>query len=692
MSRTTQLVSIAAFVVAAALALGASLVLVGMLERRTAGSLQEAFGQAHIGWVQVSLDGLQVTLAGTAPDESARISALQVAGGVVDATRITESIVVPTRNPMVAPVFRVEMMRNRDELSVIGLVPARPGRPPIAERLREALPELRVEDLLQTSDHAVPGGWVTATDFAVEALSHFEVGRVSVTAGRIEIEALVDGPEEQRALEEVLRGLAPRGQVLALDLTAPRPVAAPFLLRVDATGGTLSLGTCAADTEDAQERIHAALQAAGYTRRLVCPLALGAPTPRWGEGAAVAIAALAQLGEGSLTISDGTVVLSVSHAVAEADFDRVVGGLETGLPDAFSFSARRLDPPAEADPAADAAPEVQMMLTEEGHLSIAGRLPDERLRSVVRAFAGARFGRDAVEVGARLDADLPAGWSLRVLTALEALAELHHGSATVRENGVSVTGVSGNPDARSQVTQALLQGLGAQARIAVNVTYDEALDPVANAPTPDNCEARIQDILRQTKITFDPGSTEINAASAPVVDAIADVMRECGELPFEVAGYTDSQGREETNLNLSQGRAEAVINALLSRRVLVASLVAHGYGAANPIADNGTDAGREANRRIEFRLIRPEPEPEPIDPALEAQLTFEIQTPGRDTVRPHPRPGSVVADEPTIGSGDEDAPDEPDAPAGSPPGDPPALDPPGSAPAAPPGPAPEASP
>lgn len=688
MSRTTQLVSIAAFVVAAALALGASLALVRVVERRTAASLQEAFGQAHIGWVQVSLDGLQVTLSGTAPDESARINALQVAGGVVDATRITESIVVPTRNPMVAPVFRVEMMRNRDDLSVIGLVPARPGRPPIAERLREALPELRVEDLLQTSDHAVPAGWVNATDFAIEALGHFEVGRVSVTAGRIAIEALVDGPEERRALEDALRELAPRGQVLALELTAPRPVAAPFLLRVDASDGALSLGTCAADTVDAQERIRVALQAAGYTRRLVCPLALGAPTPRWGEGAAVAIAALAQLGEGSLTISDGTVILAVPHATPETDFDRVVGGLETGLPDAFSLSARRLDPPAEADSATDAAPEVQMALTEEGRLSIAGRLPDERIRSAVRAFAGARFGRGAVEIGTRLDADLPAGWSLRVLTALEALSELHHGSARVRENVVRVSGVSGNPDARSQVTQALLQGLGAQARIEVDVTYDEALDPVANAPTPEVCESRIQEILRRTKITFDPGSTEINAASAPVVDAIAEVLRECGELPLEVAGYTDSQGREETNLNLSQGRAEAVINALLARRVLVASLVAHGYGAANPIADNGTEAGREENRRIEIRLIRPEPEPEPIDPALEAQLVFEIQTPGADTTRPRPRPGSVVADAPTIGSGDEDLPDEPDAP----PDAPPASDPPPSPPEAPAGPAPESNP
>ena len=123
-----------------------------------------------------------------------------------------------------------------------------------------------------------------------------------------------------------------------------------------------------------------------------------------------------------------------------------------------------------------------------------------------------------------------------------------------------------------------------------------------------------------------------------------------------MAGHTDSQGRAETNLNLSQARAEAVVNALLARRVLVASLVARGYGAENPIADNGTESGRLANRRITFTLIRPEPEAVPLDPALEAQLVFEIRTPDDETIRPRPRPGSAAPSDlqPTVGSGDAD--------------------------------------
>jgi OmpA-OmpF porin, OOP family len=75
---------------------------------------------------------------------------------------------------------------------------------------------------------------------------------------------------------------------------------------------------------------------------------------------------------------------------------------------------------------------------------------------------------------------------------------------------------------------------------------------------------------------------------------------------MEIGGHTDSQGSEGMNERLSQERADAVLNAIMARRVLTSNLTAKGYGEAKPIADNGTEAGREANRRIEFRLILPD--------------------------------------------------------------------------------------
>ena len=182
------LYSVAAFVLAALLALGAAMAMTTLVEHRNTSALRAAMTEAGLTWVSVQPDGLNVTLGGSAPDESARIRALQVAGAVMDASRISETIAVARHAAVVAPVFRIEVMRNRDEISVIGLVPADEGDNPITDRLSAALPGARVEDMLQTSDYAVPGGWVAAEAFAVEALQRFRVGRISVSAGRIEVE------------------------------------------------------------------------------------------------------------------------------------------------------------------------------------------------------------------------------------------------------------------------------------------------------------------------------------------------------------------------------------------------------------------------------------------------------------------------------------------------------------------------
>jgi len=85
-----------------------------------------------------------------------------------------------------------------------------------------------------------------------------------------------------------------------------------------------------------------------------------------------------------------------------------------------------------------------------------------------------------------------------------------------------------------------------------------------------------------------------------------EVLRDCADVEFVIEGHTDSQGREDMNKNLSQSRAESVLSALLSRRVLTSGITAIGYGEEQPIADNDTEEGRAANRRIEFHLVSKE--------------------------------------------------------------------------------------
>jgi OOP family OmpA-OmpF porin len=341
---------------------------------------------------------------------------------------------------------------------------------------------------------------------------------------------------------------------------------------------------------------------------------MGVPTPTWGEAAEAAIGALAALGGGSVTFSNADVTLAAAEGTSERAFDRVVGELEAALPDVFALYAVLPETP---DPDVG-PPEFIATLSPEGQVQLRGRVPNDNLRDMADSFARARFGSEAVYTAARTAPDLPPSWAPRVLSALEALATLNHGAVTVTPDMVSVSGSTGNADANAEIARLLAEKLGEEATFDIQVVYQEQLDPVAALPTADECEAGIEEILARGKITFEPGNATIDESALGTMDAIAELLQECGDLRLEIQGHTDSQGREEMNLALSQARAQSVLNELQARRVLTSSFSAKGYGETKPIADNDSEEGREANRRIEFRLIRPDTSFQEVETTLES--------------------------------------------------------------------------
>ena len=425
-----------------------------------------------------------------------------------------------------------------------------------------------------------------------------------MSADRVEITAISDSGGQKLRLETQLSAAAPEGVEVALDISAPRPVITPFTLRflIDENGGRFD--ACTAHTEEGRARILAAAAAAGLQGEADCTLGLGVPSPRWPDAVATGIAALAQLGGGSVTFSDADVSLVALATIEQALFDRVIGELEAALPDVFSLQSV-LPEPVEIDGTGDkhdGPPEFVATLSPEGLLQLRGRITDDRLRGAVEGFARARFGTAEVDGAMRLDEHLPKGWATRVFAGLEALSLLSNGALVVQPDFLDLSGATGLPEARAEISRILSAQLGAAENFSISVDYKEALDPVASLPTPEECVGAINAILAAGKITFEPGYAEIVGEARGTLDRIAEVMKDCTAVTIEIAGHTDSQGRESMNLALSQERAQSVLVALQSRRVLTGNLTAKGYGEEQPIADNGTEEGREANRRIEFTL------------------------------------------------------------------------------------------
>ena len=601
----------AALAAGAAGALLAAVLAAGVIETRSQADVSRVLGLNGHYWAQVDVDGLQVILSGFAADEATRFRALSVAGTVVDASRVIDMMNVIEGDKIQPPRFSIEILRNDDGISVIGLIPNATVRQSVIVAIQEIADGAEVTDLLNEAEYPPPEGWSEAVSYGLAALSRLPRSKISIAADRVDLKAIGNSVQEKRNLETELARMVPKGLLVSIDISAPRPVITPFTLRflIDSEG--VHFDACSTDTADGRDAILRAARAVGLEGKASCTIGLGVPSPNWDAAVTTAIGMLADMGGGSVTFSDADVTLVALENTQQSTFDRIVGELQAALPDVFSLHAI-LPEPVKIDGTGegDGPPEFIATRSPEGNVRLRGRIANERARMATESFAQARFGSAMVNGTMRLDAELPRGWSTRVLASLDVLALLSSGSVVTQPDFVEIRGITGNRNARADIARILSEKLGDSENYRISVTYEENLDPLANIPTPEECVERINQVLVAGKITFAPSSANIDDSARATIDGIAEIMKDCIQVAMEIGGHTDSQGREIMNLSLSQARAEAVVNALLARRILTSNLVAKGFGESQPVADNKTEEGREANRRIEFTLILPETEDE----------------------------------------------------------------------------------
>lgn len=101
-------------------------------------------------------------------------------------------------------------------------------------------------------------------------------------------------------------------------------------------------------------------------------------------------------------------------------------------------------------------------------------------------------------------------------------------------------------------------------------------------------------------VLFDTGKAELRGGAMRSIERLAATLRNHPERRVLIEGYTDAQGGESFNLDLSERRAEAVRRALQSQGVPAEQIQTRAFGEANPVANNATPAGRQLNRRVEI--------------------------------------------------------------------------------------------
>ena len=239
-------------------------------------------------------------------------------------------------------------------------------------------------------------------------------------------------------------------------------------------------------------------------------------------------------------------------------------------------------PATSTPPAANASP---------GQVVVGGKVPDEATKSAVltrlRDTYGATNVVDQIEVG---DVATPPNWSANVEKLIgPQLKQISKGQLKIDGTQVDVKGEVRNEAQRQQ--------------LASNMA--DALNPTYTIKNGLRVSASEQGLLDQTlanrTIEFEKGSATLTPQGRTILDQMAAVLVKMTTRTVEIIGHTDNAGNRQSNIALSQARADAVKGYLVSKGIAPTQLTTTGVGPDQPIAPNETNDGRARNRRIEFR-------------------------------------------------------------------------------------------
>jgi outer membrane protein OmpA-like peptidoglycan-associated protein len=128
---------------------------------------------------------------------------------------------------------------------------------------------------------------------------------------------------------------------------------------------------------------------------------------------------------------------------------------------------------------------------------------------------------------------------------------------------------------------------------------------VANNGCPEVSEDTMKKLNDYAKtILFDTAKSSFQKQTYPVLQAMVAILKEYPTAKFALEGHTDADGKDATNLTLSQGRAAAVRTYLIDNGIAADRLTSEGFGETKPVASNKTKAGKAQNRRVEVKLVK----------------------------------------------------------------------------------------
>lgn len=224
---------------------------------------------------------------------------------------------------------------------------------------------------------------------------------------------------------------------------------------------------------------------------------------------------------------------------------------------------------------------------------VEGVVPNDASKQAILTKMQSVYGADQVvdKIQVR-PVSAPNDWSDSVTQVITSdLKKVKQGQLNVRGTQIELTGKMTDPNEITPTTSKFESLVQQPYRFTAQLTVNQAEQKI------------IDDALKNRIIEFESGSAILTAAGKSILDEMAIALNKVGTKKVKIIGHTDSSGDANKNTVLSQQRAAAVQNYLVSKSITADRLSTEGKGSSQPVADNTTADGRKKNRRIEFEVL-----------------------------------------------------------------------------------------
>lgn len=589
------------FGLAACVSVLAAMIFAIFIETISKNQLKSALEKAEYSWAKIDPDGLQLFIHGNAPTDSERIGAIEVARSIVAPKRLIDNIFVEDRTNTKQKVLNLKILKSMDRVLIIGTFPTEFGPFEFEEILKKRLSPSDDYDIIADQTELVPPvNWEAITLYAVSLLDIIKIGKIETDGNQLLFEGIASDNRYKGNLKEYIKSRAPPNLPVEISLHQPRELISPFTFQVEIKNGLLKYSNCVVGDEKSKGQIIKMAKKLDAMALEECLVGLGEPSPQWTKALEKAFSVSAQLVNAKVIFDNLNVSIILDHSFSKKEYSEIITSISNTFPPEFVLSLVKL---SNDDNNNLSSNKVVATLSPEGLVKIVGPVSESFDEALIANFAKARFGSEQASTSLYNVASLPTGWGFRIIAGLEGLHELKNGILEITPNLIEIKGTTQQQFSSAKITKIIGDKIGYNQRLSIEIDYVARPEPVDNSLTARQCVDKINNVLQSRKINFEPSSDRVDLTGQKILDDIAKILFNCSDIILEIGGHTDSQGREQMNLSLSQARANAVLFELQRRRILTKNIVAKGYGETRPIASNVTEQGREQNRRIEFKHI-----------------------------------------------------------------------------------------